>query len=77
LIAPSSNSRIDAIVVNSESGNIEALTGVENASPVCPTVASHLLKIAEVYHRVGESAIYNTDTSGEGYITDYRTFINM
>lgn len=77
LIAPSSNDRIDAIVANIQSGNIESLTGVENASPVCPTVPSHMLKIAEVYHVAGESAIYNSATSGEGYITDSRIFINM
>jgi hypothetical protein len=32
--------------------------------------------LAEVYHRVGEIAIYDADTSGEGYITDTRTFTN-
>jgi hypothetical protein len=78
LVAPVSNPRIDTVAVDSaNSGAIVIYTGVEAATPVAPAVGTGKLKVAEIYHRVGETAIYDADTSGEGYITDARTGTNF
>ena len=77
LIAPTSNPRIDSVQVD-VAGVVSVLTGSESASPVAPTVSSACVKLSEVYHRVGETAIEQTDYSGSanGYIIDCRTWVN-
>lgn len=73
-IAPSGNPRIDCVQID-QSGNIEAVTGSEAASPSAPSVDADALKICEIYHRVGETSIKDADDSTNGYITDGRVYI--
>jgi len=76
MVAPDSEPRIDTIGIDALTRGIVVYTGEEGAVPVAPSVATGVVKLAEVYHRVGETAIYDSDTSGEAYITDSRTLIN-
>lgn len=70
-VAPDADARIDTICIDADDGEVVILTGEESASPTAPAVTEdNHLKIGEVYHRPGETGIYNTDTSGEGYIVD-------
>lgn len=75
MTAPTSSPRIDTIAVTASTGAIVVHTGDEAAVPTAPSISAGELKLAEVYHRVGESAVYDADTSGEGYITDCRNEI--
>ncbi len=69
MTAPVSNPRIDLITIDS-TGTIAVTTGTENASPVAPTYPASKLVLAEVYHRVSETALYDTDQGGTtGYIS--------
>lgn len=72
--APTTNPRIDVVQID-QLGNIEIKTGSENASPSAPSVDADALKLAEIYHRVGETSIKDTDDSTNGYITDARVHI--
>lgn len=77
--APVANDRIDTIALSATNG-VWAITvheGEEDSSPVAPAILSGEIKLAEIYHRVSETAIYDTDVSAEGYITDSRTFVNV
>jgi hypothetical protein len=76
MVAPTANPRIDKVVYNTADEEIQIVTGAEAASPSEPATPSSCVALATVYHRVGETGIYNTDTSGEGYITDVRVFLN-
>jgi hypothetical protein len=69
--APSANPRID-IVQMSNAGVISRKAGTEAGSPTAPTADAGNMVIAEVYNRVGQTSIKNTDDSTNGYITDRR-----
>lgn len=71
--APSSNPRIDVIQIDQD-GNIEIKAGTEAASPSAPSVDADAMKLAEIYHRVGETSIKDSDDASNGYITDSREF---
>lgn len=71
-VAPVTNPRIDIMQI-STAGVVSIKAGTENASPSAPSVDAGNLKLAEIYHRVGETSIKNTDDSTNGYITDSRT----
>lgn len=73
-VAPVSNPRIDIVEI-AQDGTVSAVTGTEDASPSAPSVTSGSLKLCEVYHRVGETSIKNSDDSSNGYITDSRMYI--
>jgi hypothetical protein len=73
MTAPTGDPRIDVVQIN-QSGTVSVVTGVENASPSAPAVDSNNIKLAEIYHRVGETVIKDTDDASNGYITDSRTF---
>jgi len=75
-VAPTTHPRIDIIVANRTTQTVYVRTGAEAASPSAPALATGEMTLAEVYHRVGETAIYDADTSGEGYLTDRRSFAN-
>lgn len=72
--APTTNPRIDIVTIDVY-GNIEAVTGTEDAAPSAPATPSDAYKLAEIYHRVGEASIKDTDDASNGYITDSRTYI--
>lgn len=67
--APSANPRIDIVQI-SNAGVITRKAGAENASPTAPTVDAGNLKLAEVYNRVGQTSVKNTDDATNGYITN-------
>ncbi len=76
MTAPSGNPRIDTVQVNLFTNAIEVLTGVEAGSPSAPAISADSIKIAEIFHRVGETSIEDADDASNGYITDARTKIN-
>lgn len=76
LVAPTGNPRIDIVQINYKTQAITIKTGAEAASPSAPSVDPFSLKLAEIYHRVGESSIKDTDDASNGYITDSRTYCN-
>lgn len=67
--APSANPRIDIVQI-SNVGVITRKAGTENVSPTAPSPDAGNLKIAEVYNRVGQTSIKNTDDASNGYITN-------
>lgn len=66
--APSTNPRIDIVQI-STAGTITRKAGTENASPSAPSPDANNIKLAEVYNRVGQTSIKNTDDASNGYIT--------
>ncbi len=76
LSAPVGNPRIDTVSVDPEDGSITITTGTESASPSAPATPSGKVKIAELYHRVGETSIKDTDDASNGYITLKRNLLN-
>lgn len=51
--------------------------GEEDVSPVAPSIGDNELKLAEIYHRPGETSIENADDATNGYITDFRVKKNF
>ncbi|AVT83660.1 tail fiber protein [Rhodopseudomonas palustris] len=77
--APASNPRIDLVTINA-AGSIAIVTGTEAASPSIPAYPVGSTTLAEVYHVVGETALYDTanQKAGQGYIQyDARPFFNI
>lgn len=73
--APTTNPRIDLLTINS-SGVLERTVGTESATPSAPAYPADKLVICEVYNRVGQTAIRDTDVAGQGYIQrDVRPFL--
>ncbi|CAB4151408.1 hypothetical protein UFOVP594_14 [uncultured Caudovirales phage] len=73
--APSANPRIDVLSINS-SGTLVRTAGTEAASPVAPAYPDGNFYICEVYNRVGQTIVYTTDQSTNGYIyKDCRAFL--
>jgi len=66
--APSTNPRIDILSINS-SGTLVRTAGAENASPVAPQLPADNFPICQIYNRVSQTQIYDTDQgAGKGYI---------
>lgn len=67
--APTTNPRIDLVTADS-SGNLAIVQGTEAASPSAPSYPRNKVVVCEVYHVVGETALYDNDAqvSGQGYI---------
>lgn len=74
LTAPSGDPRIDLVEIDQD-GSINIKTGNEAGIPSAPTVSAGATELAEIYHRVGESSIKDTDDSTNGYITDTRNIL--
>jgi hypothetical protein len=75
--APVSNPRIDLVTADS-SGTIAIVTGAENASPAAPSYPANKMVLCEVYHVVGETALYDfaNQQAGQGYVyNDVRPFL--
>lgn len=71
--APVSNPRIDVLSIDA-TGTLNITQGTEAASPTVPTYPENQIALCEVYHVVGETAIYTSNnsnygwTSAQGYI---------
>ena len=67
--APVSNPRIDLVTADS-SGTIALVTGTESATPSVPSYPLNKAVLAEIYHVVGETALYDNENqqAGEGYV---------
>ncbi len=65
--APIANPRIDLVTIDN-TGTIAIVQGTENASPVAPAYPAGKLVLCEVYNVVGETALYDAEQTGEGYI---------
>lgn len=76
--APATNPRIDVLSINS-SGTLVRTAGTEAASPVAPSVPSGEMPICQVYNKVGQTQIYDTDQgASKGYIyKDIRSFLTL
>jgi len=70
LVAPSANPRIDLVEYLLGTG-LNIKTGVEDASPAAPSLSSDAVKLATIYHYVGETSIKDTDDASNGYITQF------
>ncbi len=75
--APTTNPRIDLLVLDSD-GNLERVEGAEGASPDVPAIPFEKVLLAQVYNRVGQTSIKDTDDSSNGYVQkDLRGFIGV
>lgn len=76
--APTTNPRIDVLSINS-SGTLVRTAGTEAASPVAPSVPSGEMPICQVYNKVSQTQIYDTDQgAAKGYIyKDTRNFLQL
>jgi len=74
--APATNPRIDLLTINA-SGVLVRTAGTEAASPVAPVVPDSQIPICQIYNRVSQTQIYDTDQgAGKGYILkDTRPFV--
>ena len=68
--------RKDTVSVNPTTGALHIEEGTVDTA-TAPDPPGDNMKLAEVYHRFGESGIYDTDTTGEGYITDFRNQLSF
>jgi len=68
ITAPTTNPRIDRVVVDASTGVVSVITGTEAASPTPPAIPVGKLPVAQVLLSVGQSQITNAD------ITDERAF---
>lgn len=65
LVAPSTNPRIDRLVIDEITGALSVATGVEAVSPVAPDIPADKLACAYVTLSVGQTAITNNDFTDE------------
>jgi len=68
---PSTNPRIDRVVVSNTTGAVSVITGVETASPVPPAIPSGTSPVAQVLLATTSTAITNA------MLTDERDFSNF
>jgi len=77
--APASHPRIDLVTINS-TGTIVLVTGTEAVSPSIPAYPTGATVLAEVFHNVSETALYDNanQQASQGYIQrDSRPFFNI
>lgn len=73
ITAPTTHPRIDVLCIASD-GTITIVTGTEASSPVAPSVSD--FPLCQIYNRVGETKIVDTDDSTNGYVLkDLRVFM--
>jgi hypothetical protein len=70
-VAPAANPRIDAIGIK-ETGDWVVATGAEAATPTAPALGSDVVRLANIYFRVGATSIKSSDDGVNGYIIDQR-----
>lgn len=73
--APSTNPRIDILSLDN-TGTLIRTVGTESVSPTEPDVPVGNIPICQIYNRVGQTTIRDTDITGQGYILkDIRPFL--
>ena len=65
IAAPSSDPRIDRVVIDKASGAVSVATGTEAASPSPPAIPAGKLPVAQVAFSVGQTEIVNSDIADE------------
>ncbi len=65
---PTTNPRIDRIVVDNSTGVVSVITGAEAATPIPPAITSDKLPIAQVYLTTTTTQIANQDITDERVI---------
>ncbi len=65
---PTTNPRIDRIVVDNSTGVVSVITGAEAATPIPPAITSGKLPIAQVYLTTTTTQITNEDITDERVI---------
>ncbi len=65
ITAPSSNPRIDRIVVDRVTGTVSVITGAEDASPVAPAITVGTVPVAQLALIVSQTSILNLDITDE------------
>jgi hypothetical protein len=76
LQAPVSNPRIDIVQIGLLNWAANVKEGEEAASPEAPEVDGYFYKLAEIYHRTGETCIKDSDDGSNGYIVDCRSMLS-
>lgn len=71
--APVTNPRIDLLVYDTAGSALAIRAGSEAASPSAPAPTSGDIILAEIYHKVGETSVKETNDTINGYI--YKWFI--
>ncbi len=65
ITAPSTDPRIDRVVVSDTNGVVSVITGVEAASPVPPAITAGKLPICQIALVVSQTSIINSDLTDE------------
>ena len=71
ITAPSTNPRIDRVVIDRGTGAVSVITGSEAPSPSPPAITAGKIPVAQIALIVSQSSIINAD------ITDERDFTNL
>lgn len=75
--APATNPRIDILSIDN-TGTLVRTAGTEAGSPTAPNLPAGNFPIAQIYNRVGQTSIKDTDDSTNGYIQkDLRKFLSI
>ncbi len=59
ITAPSTNSRIDRVVIDNSTGTVSVITGTESANPTPPAITSGKIPIAQIYLHSSTTTINN------------------
>lgn len=65
IVAPTTNPRIDRIVVDAVTGAVSVVTGVQGASPVAPAIPSGKVPVAQVLLQTTSTVINNSMLTDE------------
>jgi len=65
ITAPTTDPRIDRIVIDDTTGTVSVITGAEAASPSPPALTSGKLPVAQVALAVGQTEVANADITDE------------
>jgi hypothetical protein len=65
ITAPSSDPRIDRVVLDPSDGTVSVVTGTEDASPTAPAITSGHIPLCKIALTVGQTEIVNADITDE------------
>lgn len=63
--APTTNDRIDRVVLDADTGTISIVTGTEAATPSAPAIPAGKLPCAQIYLEPAQTQIFNADITDE------------